>query len=161
LKLVKAAIFPTTILILFALLISRGEKPIQQEISLSTGFYTNKERLTEEAEHDDCEAREVFEEYEVGTASWYGYQHCGNKMANGQKFNPNVISFAHKKLPIDSKIRVTNLLNGKTVVGQVTDRGPYVGKRILDVSREAAKTLGFKKIGKARVKIEILKSYPG
>ena len=77
-------------------------------------------------------------------------------MSNGQKFNMNKISFAHRYFPLGTLIRVRNTLNNKSVVGFITDRGPYIRGRILDISLAAAKQLDIVKIGVARVEITIL-----
>lgn len=101
----------------------------------------------------------------TGTASWYGNetlnQKDGHMTANGEAFNPNGLSAAHKHLPLPTNVRVTNLENGRSVVVRVNDRGPFPsvhnpasGKRVIDLSYGAAKKLGFHKKGTARVKIE-------
>ena len=93
--------------------------------------------------------------YDVkGTASWYGRPFHGRRTASGERYNMNAMTAAHKKLPFGAMVRVTNLNNDKSVILKINDRGPFVGKRILDVSREAAKQLAFKGAGIARVRIE-------
>jgi len=83
----------------------------------------------------------------TGEASWYGPGFHGKKMANGKPFNQNAITFAHKTLPLGSYLRVTNLKNGKTICGPVTDRGPYAKGRVIDASKAAAIALGYKDRG--------------
>ncbi|MEQ1637255.1 MAG: septal ring lytic transglycosylase RlpA family protein [Methylococcales bacterium] len=90
---------------------------------------------------------------ETGTASWYGYE-SGSKTAMGTHFSPKAISAAHKTLPLPSKVRVTNLHNGKSVVVVVTDRGPFKKDRIIDLSHAAARRIGMR--GLAKVKVEYL-----
>ena len=94
---------------------------------------------------------------ETGIASWYGDQFAGKPTANGEIFDPNLVSAAHKTLPLPSVVRVTNLENGRTLVVRVNDRGPFVAGRIIDLSREAARRLGSKKNGIARVRVQILR----
>tara|TARA_A100001015_G_C14995376_1_gene715954 strand:- start:676 stop:1668 length:993 start_codon:yes stop_codon:yes gene_type:complete len=93
---------------------------------------------------------------ETGIASWYGDEFAGKLTANGEIFNPSLISAAHKILPMPSIVRVTNLDNGKSLVVRVNDRGPYVSGRIIDMSRAGARLLGFKHKGIARVRVQIL-----
>ena len=97
---------------------------------------------------------------EVGMASWYGPKFHRRKTANGEWFDMNYLSAAHKTMPLPSYARVTNLENGRTVVVRVNDRGPFVGTRIIDLSKAAAEELGFRRKGKARVKVEYLGPAP-
>lgn len=93
---------------------------------------------------------------ETGIASWYGDQFAGKLTANGEIFDPDIVSAAHKTLPMPSAVRVINLENGRSLVVRINDRGPFVAGRIIDLSREAARLLGFKKQGIARVRVQIL-----
>lgn len=93
---------------------------------------------------------------ETGIASWYGDEFAGKPTANGETFNPSIVSAAHKTLPMPSAVRVINLENGRSLVVRVNDRGPFVSGRIIDLSREAARLLGFKDNGIARVRVQIL-----
>ena len=77
-----------------------------------------------------------------GMASWYGRQFHGNKTASGERFDMNAMTAAHRSLPLACYIRVTNRDNSKSVIVKVNDRGPYHGKRILDLSYAAAKQIG-------------------
>lgn len=94
----------------------------------------------------------------TGVASWYGMetyrQRGGHMTANGEAFNPNGLSAAHKHLPLPTFVRVTNLSNRRSIVVRVNDRGPFVDGRIIDLSAGAAKKLGFYKKGTARVRVE-------
>ena len=92
----------------------------------------------------------------TGIASWYGDEFGGKMTANGEIFDPALVSAAHKTLPMPSVVRVTNLDNGKSLVVRVNDRGPYVSGRIIDMSREGARLLGFKDQGIARVRVKLL-----
>ncbi|HUK60842.1 MAG TPA: septal ring lytic transglycosylase RlpA family protein [Stellaceae bacterium] len=91
---------------------------------------------------------------EVGMASWYGPGFAKKRTADGERFEPNALTAAHRLLPLNSFARVTNLENGKSVVVRINDRGPYAPGRILDLSSRAARELGMKKDGVARVRIE-------
>ncbi len=97
---------------------------------------------------------------EVGMASWYGPKFHRRKTSNGEWFDMYYLSAAHKTMPLPSYARVTNLENGRTVVVRVNDRGPFVGTRIIDLSMAAAERLGYKRKGKARVKVEYLGPAP-
>jgi len=89
-----------------------------------------------------------------GIASWYGHQFNGRKTANGERFDMNAMTAAHRSLPLSCFIRVTNKENGKSVIVRVNDRGPYAGNRILDLSYGAAKQLGIVNQGMGNVTIE-------
>ena len=91
-----------------------------------------------------------------GTVSWYGGQFHKRPTASGELFNANALTMAHPTLPFGTKVKVTNLRNGRSVVVRVNDRGPFVGHRIADLSRAAAKTLGMMSRGVAHARIEIL-----
>src|SRR5689334_22706127 len=71
---------------------------------------------------------------EVGVASWYGARHHGRPTASGTPFDMHKLTAAHKRLPLDTRVRVTNLSNGRTVEVTVTDRGPYANGRVIDLS---------------------------
>ena len=99
---------------------------------------------------------ESYTHEETGIASWYGPNFAGKPTANGEIFDPNELTAAHRTLQLPSLIRVTNLENGRSLVLRVNDRGPFSRGRVLDVSRKGAELLGFKKQGTARVKIQVL-----
>ena len=90
---------------------------------------------------------------QIGLASWYGAKHHGKQTANGEIFDVNRLTAAHKTLPLPSLVRVTNLENGRQIVVRVNDRGPFVAGRIIDVSRAVARELGFLSDGTARVRV--------
>ena len=91
---------------------------------------------------------------QTGAASWYGRQFHGRKTASGETFDMNGLTAAHRSLPLNCYIRVTNKTNGKSVVVKVNDRGPFHGNRVLDLSYGAAKQLGITNAGTAKVNIE-------
>lgn len=89
-----------------------------------------------------------------GNASWYGGQFHGRKTASGERYNMHAMTAAHRTLPIPSYAKVTNTRNGKSVIVRVNDRGPFHGNRVMDLSKAAARQLGFINQGTAHVKIE-------
>lgn len=90
---------------------------------------------------------------EKGIASWYGYE-SGNRTSMGTRFNPQGYTAAHKTLPLPSKVRVTNLRNGRSIIVLVNDRGPFKKNRLIDLSHGAAKKIGL--TGLAKVKVEYI-----
>ena len=92
-----------------------------------------------------------------GLASWYGEQHQGLKTASGETFDKNKLTAAHRTLPFGTRLRVTNVENGKSVVVRVNDRGPHVAGRVLDLSYRAAQMLGMTDAGVARVEVVVLR----
>ena len=93
---------------------------------------------------------------ETGIASWYGEEFAGRLTANGEIFEPGIVSAAHQTLPMPSIVRVTNLENGRSLVVRINDRGPFVRGRIIDLSREAARLLEFSQQGTAKVRVLLL-----
>lgn len=100
--------------------------------------------------------KESYDLSETGIASWYGPQFHGKKTANGEIFDMNELTAAHRTLQMPSLVRVTNLDNGRSLIVRVNDRGPYKKSRIIDVSKRSAELLGFKGQGTAKVRIEVL-----
>jgi rare lipoprotein A len=92
----------------------------------------------------------------TGIASWYGQEFHGRSTANGETFDMNAVTAAHKTLPLPSLVRVTNLENGRSIIVRVNDRGPFAHGRIIDVSRRAAQLLGFEREGTTKARVEIL-----
>ena len=93
---------------------------------------------------------------ETGIASWYGEAFHGKDTANGERFDLNAITAAHRTLPMPSIVEVTNLDNGRSIQVRVNDRGPYARGRIIDLSRRSAQLLGFEAQGTAKVRVRIL-----
>ena len=94
---------------------------------------------------------------QIGISSYYGKEFHKKRTASGQIFDMHKISAAHKTLPLGTKIRVTNLKNGRSLTMTITDRGPFVKGRILDVSYKAAKKLSFVNQGTTKVRIDVLR----
>jgi rare lipoprotein A len=91
-----------------------------------------------------------------GRVSWYGPGFHGRRTANGEVFDTNELTMAHRTLPFGTEVRVTNLANGRSVVLRVNDRGPYVRGRIADLSHAAATRLGFVDDGVTKARIEMI-----
>jgi len=93
---------------------------------------------------------------ERGVASWYGESFHGKQAANGELFDMEALTAAHRTLPLGSVVRVVNLANGKYLHVRITDRGPYINNRILDLSRGAAVRLGMMEGGLSHVQIQLV-----
>ncbi|HZD95353.1 MAG TPA: septal ring lytic transglycosylase RlpA family protein [Candidatus Sulfotelmatobacter sp.] len=93
--------------------------------------------------------------YQVGDASWYGKQFHGRTTASGEDFDMFELTAAHRKLPLGTFVKVTNLKNGKWIIVRINDRGPYVGDRIMDLSYSAARMLNFRD-GVEKVRIDLI-----
>jgi rare lipoprotein A len=93
---------------------------------------------------------------EEGLASWYGERFHDRPTASGERFDAEAMTMAHPSLPFGTRVKVTNLRNGRSVVLRVNDRGPYSGRRIADLSQAAAADLGMMRRGVARVRLEVV-----
>jgi rare lipoprotein A len=93
--------------------------------------------------------------YQIGNASWYGKQFHGKTTASGEDFDMFEFTAAHRKLPLGTFVKVTNLKNSKWIIVRVNDRGPYVGDRIMDLSYSAARMLNFRD-GVERVRLDLI-----
>lgn len=91
-----------------------------------------------------------------GIASWYGPNFAGRLTSNGEIFDPSKLTAAHRTLPFGTMVKVTNLVNGKSVVVRINDRGPFKPNRIIDLSEGAAKAIGMVRMGVARVRLQPL-----
>ena len=92
----------------------------------------------------------------TGQASWYGPGFYGNRTASGEVFRPGTYTAAHRSLPFGTRVRVTNLNNGRSAVVRINDRGPFTGGRIIDLAHGAASDLGVTASGVATVRLEVL-----
>jgi len=97
---------------------------------------------------------------EEGMASYYADEFNGRKTSNGEIFDMNKLTAAHKSLPFNSVVKVTNMDNGRSVIVRVNDRGPFVEGRIIDLSLAGAKAIGMIGTGTARVSLEVLEFGP-
>ena len=121
-----------------------SNKSAQQSYSVNGKFYHPKKR--------------VFSGWtQKGIASWYGPNFHGKHTSNGEIYNMYAFTAAHKTLPMNTIVKVTNLNNGKSVVVRINDRGPFVRGRIIDLSYIAAKKIGLDKTGTAPVKLRVLR----
>lgn len=100
--------------------------------------------------------KEDYSYSEVGIASWYGKDFHAKKTANGEDYDMNTLTAAHRTLPLPSIVKVTNLENGRSLVLRINDRGPFAKNRIIDISKRGAQLLGFQTQGTAKVRVEIL-----
>jgi len=101
--------------------------------------------------------RQAFEAVGEGVASYYGNELAGNRTSSGERFDPHAFTAAHRSLPLGTKLRVTNLSNGRSVFVRVNDRGPFTRGRILDVSLAAAREIAMVGPGHARVRLEVVR----
>ena len=92
---------------------------------------------------------------EVGMASYYGRFHDGRRTASGERFDMELMTAAHRTLPFGTRVRVTNLRNGRQVVVRINDRGPFRKGRVIDLSYAAARKLGFARRGLAKVRVTV------
>lgn len=96
-----------------------------------------------------------------GEASYYARSLRGSTMANGEPYKPTAMTAAHRKLPLGTKVEVTNIENDSSAIVEITDRGPYAGDRIIDLSRAAATNLDFIEDGKTTVALEVIEPAEG
>jgi rare lipoprotein A len=108
------------------------------------------------ADSQEAVAQESEVGEQVGLISWYGHHFHLSPTASGELFDANDLTMAHPSLPFGTQVRVTNLRNGRSVVLRVNDRGPFVQRRIADVSHAAAQLLGMVRSGVVRARLEIL-----
>lgn len=139
-SLVKSARQPTSLALSSSLLAKDTTQATNDEDVL--------ERLTAVASNSVSKFKQT------GLASWYGRKFHGRKTASGETFDMNGLTAAHRSLPLNCYVKVTNKTNGKTVVVKVNDRGPFSGNRVLDLSYGAAKQLGITSKGVGNVSIE-------
>lgn len=111
--------------------------------------------ITDRGKIPGAQSEKVVQEF-TGVASWYGPGFHGRRTANGEKFNQNEMTAAHKTLPFNTRVRVTSVSNGRSVIVTINDRGPYVRGRMIDLSAAAAKAIGLGGRGIGKVKLEVL-----
>ena len=144
---------PLSLLILLILLATgcapAGRGPLAAPGSVSDGTIAGREPLAGEDE-------EVVSS-RTGTASYYARRFEGRSTASGAMYDAGQLTAAHRTLPFGTRVRVTNLANGESVVVTITDRGPFSRGRIIDLSRQAARELGFLADGTTRVRIDVLR----
>ena len=131
----------------------QAAKPAEQPPKVQGGYKIGKPYQIENVWYYPAED---YDYDETGIASWYGTEFHGRPTANGEVFDMNDISAAHRTLPMPSLVRVTNLDNGRSMLVRVNDRGPFARGRIIDLSRRAAQLLGMDRTGTAKVRVQIL-----
>ena len=112
--------------------------------------------LVASAAAQDTDAADMETEIDGGMASYYGNELAGNRTASGERFDPGQLTAAHRTLPFGSKVRVTNMSTGDSVIVRINDRGPFSRGRVIDVSHAAAREIGMQRSGTARVKLALL-----
>jgi rare lipoprotein A len=112
--------------------------------------------LTEAATGSKSRTTDAYERGTTGMASYYGGRFHGRRTASGARFDANGLTAAHRSLPFGTRVRVTHVGNGRSVVVRITDRGPFVGGRIIDLSSGAAGVLGMHGQGVARVRVSVV-----
>ena len=121
--------------------------------SIAYGDYVNTTGMSRK----QIESIKSHPKTQIGIASYYGKKFHKKRTANGKIFNMYKVSAAHKSYPLGTKVRVTNLENGKSLKLIINDRGPFVSGRIIDLSYKAAKKLGFVNQGTVKVRIDVLR----
>lgn len=121
--------------------------------SIAYGDYVNTTGMTRK----QIESIKNHPKTQIGIASYYGKKFHKKRTANGEIFNMYKVSAAHKSYPLGTKVRVTNLENGKSLKLVINDRGPFVSGRVIDLSYKAARKLGFVNQGTVKVRIDVLR----
>lgn len=133
-----------------------GESPYSQAAAIKGQGGTYKVGKPYKIKGTKYYPKEDYNYSEVGIASWYGSDFHNKKTANGEKYDMNTLTAAHRTLPLPSIVRVTNLENGRSLVLRVNDRGPYAKNRIIDISKRGAQLLGYQAQGTAKVRVDLL-----
>ena len=121
--------------------------------NIAYGDYINSEGMTRK----QIEAIKDHPQVQIGIASYYGSKFHKKRTANGEIFNMYKVSAAHKTYPLGTKVKVTNMENGKSIKLTINDRGPYVKGRIIDLSYKAARKIGFVNQGTTKVRIDVIR----
>lgn len=132
-----------------------------EEVSNNLDNDTIKEKNDSLSEDDEIKIKEVVEkaaDISSGVVSWYGGKFHGRKTASGDRYDKNELTAAHKTLPFGTKVKVTNTRNGKSVIVEINDRGPFVKSRVLDLSQAAFSEIGHTNTGVMHVEYKILDS---
>jgi rare lipoprotein A len=142
--------------------------PIVAAMLLATAFFLTNARTgtsvhaQQSAADQSAKARTVHHQhwFQFGRASWYGHALQGQPTANGEPYDMNAMTCAHRTLPLGSLVRVTNLRNHRSLVVRVNDRGPMIESRVVDLSYAAAKRLGFSHRGTVKVRLDLIDARP-
>ena len=143
--------------ILFTIL-NTSINSIAEARSRSTSVLSNSENQSsiDLSDNNLTTKKQIIANSFSGRASWYGPGFHGRRTANGEVFNQHALTAAHPSLSFGTRVRVTNLNNGRSVVVRINDRGPYSGGRVIDLSTAAARSLNMIRSGVARVKVTVL-----
>jgi rare lipoprotein A len=165
---VKPAFAAAVLLTLVVVLAGCGHKPMVVSVPPAPSVSSPEQRPSEESsEGKASEAPSVSEEIspgtkplliETGIASWYGAPYHNRRGSNGEVYDMHAMTAAHRTLPLGSIVRVTCIENGESAVVRITDRGPFIEGRIVDLSQAAALKIGLVRKGTAQVRIEVLKT---
>lgn len=123
---------------------------------VATGCVTHQKSAALKSSDRSQKSGRTYSVEKIGIASWYGPKFYGRKTASGERFTKHAFTCAHKTLPFGTRLEVTNLYNNKSVEVIVNDRGPYIGRRVIDLSYAAAKEIDLLKTGTAKVAIRQL-----
>jgi rare lipoprotein A len=141
--------------------------PIVAAMLLATAFFLTNARTgtsvhAQQAADQPAKAPTVHRQhwFQFGRASWYGHALQGQPTANGEPYDMNAMTCAHRTLPLGSLVRVTNLRNHRSLVVRVNDRGPMIESRVVDLSYAAAKRLGFSHRGTVKVRLDLIDARP-
>ncbi len=144
---------------------SQPEQPAANQPSAKTNIPTKTEKNKAKAEEEDADLAEPVIPAgtkpltsETGMASWYGPPYHNRRGSNGQVYNMNAMTAAHRTYPLGSIVRVTNVKTGSTALVRITDRGPFIPGRVIDLSLAAAKKVDVWRPGVAQVKVELMQS---
>lgn len=132
-----------------------AEAPVGERIESLTAVVATLDESIQIADPVAAEEK-VYKAIGQGTASYYGRELAGNRTASGERFDPHGFTAAHRTLPLGTRLRVTNVANGRSVIVRVNDRGPFVGRRLIDVSLGAAREIQMIRSGTAQVRLEIV-----
>jgi rare lipoprotein A len=135
--------------------VQAAEAPAGERIESLTQVVATLDESITIADPVAAEAK-IYQAIGQGTASYYGRELAGNRTASGERFNPHGFTAAHRTLPLGTRLRVTNVANGRSVIVRVNDRGPFVGKRLIDVSLGAAQEIQMVRSGTAQVRLELV-----
>lgn len=125
-----------------------------------TAQYDREQYASAPGPRDLARDRENDDERDIGSgmASYYGSELAGNRTASGERFDPEDFTAAHPTMKFGSRVRVTNIATGLSTIVRVNDRGPWRGKRIIDISRAAARAIGLDRAGIGRVSLRLLRN---
>lgn len=133
-------------------------KEIIQKTYIDDEVFKSLEELKKDQPNNvDTDVSRDFTHYQAGTASYYGEKWNGRRTSNGEVFNTNLLTAAHRSLPFGTIVRVTNQSNGRSVIVRINDRGPFKKGRVIDLSKAAFESIESINRGLTKVKLEIIR----